>query len=61
MCHGLSCNSRGEELMPKRVTIMIDDDIHEKLRIIQANLIREFQTSMSFSRVINAQLRKSLK
>ena len=47
--------------MPKRVTIMIDDDNDKKLRIRQAKLISQEQMSYSFSRVINETLRKALK
>lgn len=47
--------------MAKRVTIMIDDDIDKKIRLRQAKLIQQEQTSYSFSRVINETLRKGLK
>ena len=46
---------------PKRVTIMIDDDLDKKLRIRQAKMIQQSQTSYSFSRVINEIIRKTLK
>ncbi len=44
--------------MSKRVTIMIDDDVDKKLRLIQAKEISKTQSSVSFSRVINEMLRK---
>ncbi len=47
--------------MPKRVTIMLDDDIDKKLRILQADKIKKSQKSVNFSHVINATLRKQLK
>ncbi len=47
--------------MSKRVTIMVDDDVDKKLRIIQAKEISKTQSSVSFSRVINEMLRKKLK
>ena len=45
----------------KRVTIMIDNDLDKKLRVRQAKMIQQEQTSYSFSRVINEILRKTLK
>ena len=47
--------------MPKRVTIMIDDDLDKKLRIRQAKLISQNQTSYSYSKVLNEAVRKVLK
>jgi len=47
--------------MTKRVTIMIDDDIDKKIRMRQAKMIQQEQTSYSYSRVLNETLRKSLK
>ncbi len=40
---------------------MIDDDIDKKLRIRQARLIEKDKKSISYSRVLNDTLRKSLK
>ena len=45
----------------KRVTIMIDDDIEQKLRGIQAKKIVTESGSVSFSGVLNDTLRKALK
>jgi len=45
----------------KRVTIMIDNDLDQKLRSRQAKMIRETQSSYSFSKVLNETLRKELK
>lgn len=46
--------------MTKRVTIMIDDDNDKKLRMLQAKQITATTTSVSYSKVINQQLRKTL-
>lgn len=48
-------------LMSKRVTIMIDDDLDKKLRLRQAKLIQQEQISFSYSKVMNETLRKVLK
>jgi len=47
--------------MAKRKTIMIDEDIDKKLRLIQAKAIQNTTSSVSYSRVINETLRKKLK
>jgi len=47
--------------MAKRISIMLDDDLLKKLHDIQAKLIKESQKSVSFSHVLNKELRKSLK
>jgi len=47
--------------MTKRVTIMIDDDLDKKLRLLQAKQIKESTKSVSFSRVINEVVRNGLK
>jgi len=47
--------------MFKRITIMIDDDLYKKLRLIQAKAIQNTTSSVSYSRVINEELRKKLK
>lgn len=45
----------------KRITIMLDDAIHEKLRKLQAKMIQESGTSVSFSRMVNETLVKILR
>ena len=45
----------------KRVTIMIADDLDKKLRLRQAKLISQEQTSYSYSKVLNEILRKAIK
>ncbi len=47
--------------MSQRVTIMIDDDVSKKLHFIQAKEISKSSQGISFSRVINKELRKHLK
>ena len=47
--------------MSKRVTIMIDDDLDKKVRIKQADLIRKYQKSTSFSSVVNDIIRGKIK
>ena len=47
--------------MSKRITVMIDDDLDKKLRLKQAKLIAQEQSTYSFSRVLNETLRKALK
>ncbi|NQV40188.1 MAG: hypothetical protein HQ505_06575 [Nitrosopumilus sp.] len=47
--------------MAKRITIMIDDDLVKKLHERQSKLIKESVNSVSFSRVLNEIVRKSLK
>jgi len=47
--------------MSKRVTILIDEDLDKKLRLRQANIIRQTQATCSYSRALNETLRKVLK
>ena len=47
--------------MSKRVTVMIDDDLDKKLRLRQAKMIQQEQSSYSYSKVLNESLRKILK
>ncbi len=47
--------------MGKRVTIVIDDNLDKKLRILQAKIIQKENSSCSFSKVVNEALRKGLK
>ncbi len=47
--------------MTKRITVVMDDTLVKKLRIIQSKRIREEQSSVSFSRVLNDTLHKALK
>jgi len=45
--------------MPKRITIVLDDDNNKKLRAIQAKALKDSSNSVSFSRIINQEIRKS--
>ena len=45
----------------KRVTIVLDDFLAKKLRIIQSKKISKSNKHVSFSSVINEELRKALK
>jgi len=47
--------------MVKRVTIMLDDDLDKKLRLIQAKKIKTSENSVSYSKVINEVIRKGIK
>jgi len=47
--------------MSKRITVMIEDEVIEKLRILQAKQIKESASAVSFSQVINDVLKKNLK
>ena len=47
--------------MGKRVTIVIDEDLDKKLRLRQAKIIQQKNSSYSYSRVLNESLRKVLK
>ncbi len=47
--------------MSKRITIVMADDLDKMLRLKQAKLIEKYQTSYSYSRVLNDILRKELK
>lgn len=47
--------------MSKRITVMIEDDIIEKLRNLQAKQIKESTSAVSLSQVINDVLKRNLK
>ena len=47
--------------MSKRITIMIDDEIDKKLRLIQAKQIANTSSSVSYSQVLSDILQKQLK
>jgi hypothetical protein len=47
--------------MSKRVTIVIDEDLDKKLRLRQAKMIQQTESSCSYSKVMNDVLRKTLK
>lgn len=45
----------------QRITVLIDDDIAKKLRLKQAKLMLELNENVSFSRIINQELKSKLK
>ncbi len=45
----------------RRITITIQDDLHRKLRFVQADLLRKRNDTVSMSGVFNLVLRKGLK
>jgi hypothetical protein len=47
--------------MSKRVTIMLDNDLDKKIRLLQAKKIQTTTSSVSFSKVLNQVLRDSIK
>jgi predicted transcriptional regulator len=47
--------------MSRRVSIVLDDDLVKKLKIIQSKRLIKSNESISFSRVINDELRKAVK
>ncbi len=50
-----------QNVMARRITVVLDDQLAKKLRNIQSMKIRKSKKSVSFSGVINDELRKSLK
>jgi hypothetical protein len=47
--------------MTKRITICLDDEVVKKLRNIQAKKLIKSEGSISFSKVINDELRRVIK
>ena len=47
--------------MSKRTTIVLDDNLYKKIRIIQAKEILKINKSVSFSKIINKLLQKGIK
>ena len=48
-------------IMHRRITVVLDDDLAKKLRNIQSMKISKSKKPVSFSSVINEELRKSLR
>jgi len=48
-------------IMPKRITLVLDDELFKKLRNTQSKKIAKSGKSISFSSVICDELRKSIK
>jgi len=47
--------------MSRRVTIMIDEENYKKLRILQSKLLKQTNSSVSFSKVLNETVAIGLK
>ncbi len=47
--------------MAKRITVVLDNELVKKLRIIQSKKIAKLRKSVSFSRVVNEELRNAIK
>ena len=47
--------------MSQRITIVLDDDLVKKLRVIQSKKLVKSKQNVSFSSVINDELRKVVK
>ena len=45
----------------QRITIMLDEDLAKKIRLQQAKVIKDTNSSVSFSYMINEILREGLK
>ena len=45
----------------KRITVVLNEDLAKKLRVIQSKKVSKSIEHVSFSRVINDELRKALK
>jgi len=45
----------------RRITITIQDDLHKKLRYVQADLLKKTNATVSMSSVFDIVLRKGLK
>ena len=46
--------------MSKRITVVLDDEIVKKLRSMQSKKIKDTTASVSFSKIVNEALKKSL-
>ena len=47
--------------MGRRITVMVDDENFRKLRILQSKLLKQTDSSVSFSRVLNDTISDCLK
>ena len=47
--------------MAKRITVVLDNELVKKLRIVQSKKIAKSRKSVSFSRVVNDELRNAIK
>ncbi len=49
------------KLKSSRISVMVDKELEDKLREIQANMIKKTRKNASFSHVVNAVLKEGLK
>ena len=54
-------NQKNGKDMSRRVTIMIDEENFKKLRILQSKLLKQTDSSVSFSKVLNETVAIGLK
>ena len=47
--------------MSKRITVLLDEDLDKKIRLMQAKIIQQENKSVSFSHVLNLFLQNALK
>lgn len=47
--------------MSKRITIVMQDSTHKKMRLLHSKMVAEAENSVSFSKVIEIVLQKGLK
>ena len=47
--------------MAKRITVVLDNELVKKLRIIQSKKIAKSRKPLSFSRVVNEEIRNAIK
>ncbi len=47
--------------MRKRITIVLNEDLVKKLRVLQAKKVSKLSEHVSFSSILNDELRKALK
>ena len=47
--------------MAKRITVVLDNELVKKLRIIQSKKIAKLRKAVSLSRIVNEELRNAIK
>ena len=58
--HSINVKKKEVKIMKKRVTVMIDDKLDKKIRLLQAKKIQEENSSYSYSQVVNDIIRKAI-
>ena len=48
-------------LVLKRISVVVDDEVIKKLKKLQAKKLLKSEKSVSFSQIVNEQLKKSLR